>query len=150
MWQRFNNWVDSAKVYRDLCPDFTVRHQVNRWLRSRRRALRFEDWCQVFIPDILPERPRSRQLLAFIYNSFEHYSGLEFSRVRPEDRFIADLQFPLVCWFDWPLTFCDDFAETFGHDLSSLFDEAEFKTLQELVTFLSRQLNLGDTVAPTT
>lgn len=148
MWQRLNNWVNSAKVYRDLCPDSKVRHQVNHWLRSRRQALRFEDWCQIFIPSIIPERPRSRQLLAFIYSTFQHYSGLEFSRVRPQDRFIADLQLPLVCWFDWPLAFCEDFTEAFGIDLSSLFDEAEFKTLQDLVAFLAQQLKLNDAVLP--
>jgi hypothetical protein len=79
-------------------------------------------------------------LLAFIYTYFQQSSGIDFSRVRPQDRLIEDLQFPLVCWFDWPLAFCDDFSQHFGVDISEGFDEACFITLADLIIFLDRQM----------
>lgn len=135
MWDQFNNYVSSVQTYSDLSPDLDVRQQVNRHLR-RRRALKIEAWCSAF-HQATAAQP---SLLQFIYVVFQQYSGLDFSRVRPQDRLIEDLRFPLVCWFDWTTHFCDDFIAQFGVDLSDSFDEAEFSTLAEVIIFLQAQV----------
>ena len=68
----------------------------------------------------------AKSVLSFVYEYFADYSGLAFSQVRPNDSLNRDLNFPLVCWFDWTLNFCDDFLTHFDLDLSDCFDEAEF------------------------
>ena len=135
MWDQLNNYVSSVQTYRDLSPDLGMRQQVNRRLH-RRRALKPEAWCNAF------QRETAAQpvLLQFIYVAFQQYSGLDFSRVRPQDRLIEDLQFPLVCWFDWTTNFCDDFVAQFGIDLRNSYDEAEFATLAEVIVFLRTQM----------
>ncbi len=135
MWHSLNNYVSSVQTYGDLSPDLSVRQQVNQRL-SRRRALKIDVWCSTFQRATVAQ-PR---LLRFIYVAFQQYSGLNFSRVRPQDRLIEDLQFPLVCWFDWTTNFCDDFMAQFGIDLSTRFDEADFSTVADLLVFLQAQL----------
>ena len=130
-----NNWFSSVSAYADMSPDLTIRKQVNQWMRRRtRQCLSLSDWCQLFC-----RQERARPVLAFVYQSFSQYSGIEFGRVRPGDRLNRDLHFPLVCWFDWSLTFCEDFFQRFGLDLSDRFDEAAFETIDELVNFLVEQ-----------
>lgn len=136
MWRQLNNYVSSVQTYNDLSPDVQIREVVNQRLRSKRSALNLGAWCQEFSRTTRCDR----QLLAFIYQSFQAYSGIEFSFVRPSDRLIEDLQLPLVCWFDWVHTFCDDFIQQFGIDLSGSFDEANFTTLADLAIFLDEQV----------
>ncbi|MEL6229604.1 MAG: hypothetical protein AAFR24_06810 [Cyanobacteria bacterium J06627_3] len=115
-----------------MSPDLSVRHQVNQLLCQHRRPLSSEAWCAEFQREI----PSQRNTLLFIYRCLETYSGIEFNRVRPHDRLVDDLQFPLVCWFDWSTRFCDDVVAHFGIDIGSCFDETRIHTLIDLVAFL--------------
>lgn len=138
MWQAFTNIFQSLQTYADLSPDATLRRQVNGHLKQTRPALTVEAWIATFElalgMTVLPA------LGNFLFKEFGTYSGLDVSRLRPSDRLIEDLHLPLVCWFDWPNQFCDDFLEAFQIDLSEEFDEAAFDTLQDLVAFLQEQL----------
>ena len=131
-WQKANNYIRSIRTYQDMSPDMSVRHQVNQLLCQHRRPLSSEAWCEEFQREI----PSQRNTLLFIYRSLEKYSGIKFNRVRPHDRLVDDLQFPLVCWFDWSTRFCDDVFAQFGIDIGDCFDETRIHTLIDLVTFL--------------
>lgn len=135
MWRQVNNYIHSVQTYQDMSPDLSMRQQVNRSLRHR-RPLSIEAWCQKFYQ----ETQSQRSTLLFIYQTLEPYSGLEFNRVRPYDHLVNDLQFPLVCWFDWATSFCDDVTAHFDIDISDCFDETDFDTLAELIQFLENQL----------
>ncbi|NEQ53853.1 MAG: hypothetical protein F6K11_27605 [Leptolyngbya sp. SIO3F4] len=115
-----------------MSPDLSMRQQVNQSLRQHRQPLSPEAWCQEFQQDASYQN----HVLLFIYQSLETYSGIEFNRVRPTDRLVEDLQFPLVCWFDWSASFCDDVLEHLGIDISDCFDETLINTLTDLATFL--------------
>lgn len=131
-----NNWFSSVSAYSDMSPDLTIRRQVNERMKARtRRALSPTEWGQLFSPPA-----GTRPVLSFVYQYFGQYSGIEFGRVRPGDHLNCDLHFPLVCWFDWSLTFCEDFFQQFHLDLSDRFDEASFETIGELVSFLIEQI----------
>lgn len=136
MWRQWqekaNNHLHSIQTYQDMSPDLTIRHQVNQFLRQHRRALSTEAWCD----ECQRATQSQRQTLLFIYRSLEAYSGIEFNRVRHHDHLVDDLQFPMVCWFDWSMTFCDDVVAHFGVDISDCFDETRFATLADLITFL--------------
>jgi hypothetical protein len=138
MWQAFTNFVQSLQTYADLSPDATIRRQVNGRLKQTRSALTLEAWMATFQKVL--GRPMLPALGQFLFEELGHYSGLEVGCLRPSDRLIEDLHLPLVCWFDWPHQFCEDFLDAFQIDLSEEFDEAEFETLQELVAFLQKQL----------
>ncbi|NJM99232.1 MAG: hypothetical protein HC800_20700 [Phormidesmis sp. RL_2_1] len=130
-----NNWFSSVNAYSDMSPDLTIRQQVNQWMKGRSRELLSEQaWCRLFC-----RYQRMYPVLMFIYQRFSEYSGLEFGRVRPGDRLHSDLHFPLICWFDWSTTFCEDFFQRFGVDLSDRFDEDGFETIDQLVNFLIEQ-----------
>jgi hypothetical protein len=90
--------------------------------------------------------PAIESVLAFVYTKLPDYSGLQVGRLRPHDRLIADLQLPLVCWFDWPHQLCDDFYESFQVDLSEEFDESILETVEDLVIFLHRKLESHDSL----
>ncbi len=129
------NWFSSVSTYAEMSPDLTIRKQVNQQMQGRtRRVLRAMEWGQLFC-----RTERAYPLLSFVYQRFGLYSGLEFGRVRPGDRLNDDLHFPLVCWFDWATTFCEDFFQRFGVDLSDRFDETAFETIDELIEFLIEQ-----------
>lgn len=131
---RLNNFISSVNAYADMSPDQSVRKDVNTWmLRRDRQPLDINDWCALF-------GDTDSAVLAFIYSSFSEYSGLNFSRVRPNDSLNSHLKFPLVCWFDWTITFCEEFFQAFGVDLSDRFDEADFLTIGELADFLVEQV----------
>lgn len=139
MWQPLKNFVNSLQTYDVLSPDLQVRKQVNRWLKGR-ICLNPDDW---FISHWAPPaRPQaySKPLIQFTYHHLEQYSGLAIGCTEPQDRLLEDLQFPMVCWFDWGITLCEDFQASFGIDISDRFDETQFDTLADLVDFLSRQL----------
>lgn len=113
-----------------------MRQQVNRFLSQHRRPLSQTAWCDEFY-----QATRSQNdILLFVYRSLETYSGIEFNRVRPHDRLVDDLQFPMVCWFDWSITFCDDVVAQFGIDISDCFDETCIETLADLILFLETRL----------
>lgn len=145
---QLNNLISSINAYSDMSPDLSVRRQVNETLQKRAcQPLSISTWCLTFCRrDRYTDRVQS--MLSFIYECFSEYSGLEFSRVRPSDRLNDDLCFPLVCWFDWSITFCEDFYQRFGLDLSDRFDEADFETIGELVEFLIEQMSLTEPVSP--
>lgn len=133
-----DNFISSVQAYADMSPDLTVRREVNNWMIRRDRAsLDLVEWSDLFGSANAP-------VLAFIYESFSEYSGLDFSRVRPNDSLNNHLHFPLVCWFDWSITFCEDFFQAFEIDLSDRFDEANFDTIGELVSFLAQQVPVAE------
>lgn len=141
-FSKFNNLISSINAYADMSPDLSIRRQVNETMQQRaRQPLSISTWCQTF-GDRNHNTDSVQSMLAFIYESFSEYSGLEFSRVRPSDRLNDDLYFPLVCWFDWSITFCEDLYQRFDLDLSDRFDEANFETIGELVNFLIEQISL--------
>ncbi|MEM9947407.1 MAG: hypothetical protein AAF810_15240 [Cyanobacteria bacterium P01_D01_bin.36] len=136
MMNPLSNLINSVSVYAEMSPDLTIRCQVNQWLQTRtRRALSLTAWCRLF-----SDESNDRELLAFVYQRFSEYSGLEFGRVRPGDRLNADLHLALVSWYDWVITFVEDFCVHFHIDLSDRFDEDNFETIGELVTFLHEQV----------
>ena len=139
MMNQLSNWINSVSVYADMSPDLGIRYQVNQWLQTRtHRALSLTAWCRLF-----SDQSTDREVLAFVYQRFSEYSGLEFGRVRPGDLLHGDLHLALVCWHDWVITFCEDFCEQFYLDLSDCFDEDDFETIGELVTFLHSQVELS-------
>lgn len=129
-WQRVNNYLHSLQAYQDMSPDLSVRRQVNQALRRHRRPLSAQAWCA----ECHRATRAQSKTLAFIYRSLKDYSGLEFSLVRPQDRLVDDLQFPLVCWFDWSMRLCDDVVNQFGVDISDHFDETQLDTLADLIS----------------
>lgn len=126
----------SLRSYVDMKPDFQLRSKINRTLDSQRASLTGEEWFERFW------RPRgiSRQIVEFVYERLGQYSGLHLGRTVPSDRLLEDLQLPLVCWFDWELSFCDDLAQQFNIQLDnpSLLDEVE--TVEDFLTLLHRQI----------
>ncbi|PZV19852.1 MAG: hypothetical protein DCF21_06450, partial [Leptolyngbya sp.] len=93
-------------------------------------------WTPPALPRALP-----KPLIDFAYQQLHAYSGLEIGRVQPADHLVDDLAFPAVCWFDWSITLCEDFYETFGLDISETFDETQLFTFADLIGFLAQQLN---------
>ena len=136
MWQRLTNSIQSLKTYEDLSPDLRLRCRINRALRDRPRY-RLDRWYQTFWQPL----EVSSEVAEFVYQQMEAYSGLTFGYVLPSDRLTEDLNLPLVCWFDWESTLCDDFYDRFGVDISS-FDVGSLATIQELVVFLNQQSRL--------
>lgn len=139
MMNQLSNLINSVSVYADMSPDLSIRSQVNQWLKSRtNRTLSLTTWCRLF-----SDQSTDREVLAFVYQRFSEYSGLDFGRVRPDDRLHGDLHLALVCWHDWVITFCEDFCEQFHLDLSDRFDEDDFDTIGELVAHLHHQVALS-------
>ncbi len=135
MWRRLKNIFYSFETYADLTPDLRMRQRVNRSLRDR-AALSADAWFE----QLWQPRTISKQVANFVYLQMPLYSGLDFARVRPTDRLNDDLQLPLVCWFDWQVSFCDDFLIHFGIDLSDYFDPQDYSTVEALIIFLNHQL----------
>ncbi|UBF27380.1 hypothetical protein K9N68_05345 [Kovacikia minuta CCNUW1] len=135
MWRRLRNIFDSFRTYADLSPDIRTRRRVNQFLRSR-PALSAKEWFEQF----WESKAISKQLAEFVYVYFQKYTGLELARIRPTDRLSEDLHIPAVCWFDWQLSFCNDFEQLFGVDLSNRFDPQTLSTIEDLVMFLNHQL----------
>lgn len=156
MIEQLDNWLSSVSTYADMSPDLAIRTQVNLRMKAHARpALGVSDWCQLFLDYLSSSHGAAsnaafshvasgpsdtRRVLCFVYQRFGQYSGIDFSRVRPEDRLNGDLHFSLVCWFDWTINFCEDFCEQFDLDLSDRFDEDDFATIGELAAFLIEQV----------
>jgi hypothetical protein len=122
-----------------LSPDMVARGQVNQRLRSR-PCLTCDEWFRRHWTPPAQPQALPRPLIDFVYEQLQAYSGLEIGRVQPTDHLVNDLAFPAVCWFDWGLTLCEDFYEAFGLDISEHFDETQFFTFADLISFLSQQL----------
>ncbi|MGB5975615.1 MAG: hypothetical protein WBG38_19975 [Nodosilinea sp.] len=133
------NFVNSLTTYMALSPDMVARQRVNQWLRSR-PCLTCDEWFRYYWTPPAVARPLPKALSDFAFNQLAAYSGLEIGRVRPADRLVEDLAFPAVCWFDWSITLCEGVHATFGLDISECFDETQFLTVADLVTFLAQQL----------
>ena len=139
MWQPLKNFVNSLTTYMALSPDMVTRHRVNQGLRSR-PCLSCDDWYRRYWTPPAVSKTLPKPLIDFAYQQLHTYSGLEIGRVQPGDHLIDDLAFPAVCWFDWGLTLCEDFHQTFGLDISEFFDETQFFTFADLIHFLEQQL----------
>ena len=139
IWRPLNNLVNSLKTYHLLSPDSKARREVNQWLAPRPR-LSCHEWFLTYwaTPKGGPSLPQP--LVEFIYSRLENYSGLRVGRIRPEDRLVADLRFPAVCWFDWGLSLCEDFQKVFGVDIADTFDETQLETCADLIYFLNHKL----------
>lgn len=135
MWRELTNVVLTVRTYADLSPDLGVRRQIQQAWRSR-PALSLEDWHQTFWQPLAI----SQEISAFVYEQMESYSGLPFAKVLPDDRLTEDLQFPLVCWFDWECALCDDFCDRFEIEISDLWDIGMLYTVRDFMIFLDRQL----------
>ena len=145
MMEPINNLFASISAYADMSPDLSIRREVNQRLKiSSRDELELSSWCRLY-----SDRAGDRPVLAFIYQQVAEYSGLSFGRVRPSDRLVKDLHLPLVCWFDWVLTFCEDFFQQFDVDLSDCFDEDNFETVDDMIAFLLKQVKSSSTVVTT-
>lgn len=130
MWRRFKNIAVSLNSYSALSPDLRLRRLVNQQLLDR-PSLDVDTWCQAFPPS----SEMTHAVAAFVYETLADYSGLDFSRVRPDDRLEADLMWSQVCWFDWDLQLCDDFCERFHLDVSDRFYEFDPVTVADLIRF---------------
>ncbi len=135
MWQKLNNLFASLGTYADLSPDLSQRQQVNQALRDR-PALSPEVWFEQFWQPL----KISPQVANFVYTHLQIYSGLELARVQPSDHLNEDLHLYLVCWFDWEVALCEEFAHCFGVDLFDRFDAQDFETVEDLVIFLDHQV----------
>lgn len=94
------------------------------------------DWFHTYWQPLAVARPISD----FVYTQLQTVSGLDLGRVQPGDRLQIDLQFTLICWFDWEVTLSEAFAESFGVMLEPDFNPDEFETVADLVLFLNRQI----------
>ncbi|WAL60919.1 hypothetical protein [Thermocoleostomius sinensis] len=135
MWHRVKNLFISLNSYAVLSPDLKVRQQVNKALRDR-PELSAEDWFHRFYQAYGVAHP----VVIFAYSQLQHYSGLQFGRVLPTDRFHEDLRWSDVCWFDWNLQLYDDCWQEFGVDLRGCFDELQWITVQDFVVGLNQAI----------
>lgn len=135
MWRRLQNILYSLRSYADLSPDLRMRRRVNQSLRDR-PSLSCDEWFERY----WQKRNVIKPVADFVYTRMPEYTKLDFTRVRPLDRLDADLHLPLVCWFDWHFSLCDDFWQTFGVDLGDRFDPDILSTVEDLVIFLNDQL----------
>jgi hypothetical protein len=137
MWRKLKNIFLSFKSYHLLSPDLRMRRRVNRALRDR-PTLTVDEWFESF----WQPQGISKDVACFVYIQLEKYSGLKFGRVLPSDRLHEDLQWTSVCWFDWDLMLYKDFWHRFGIDISDDYEFDTLCTVEELMTFLNRQLLL--------
>jgi hypothetical protein len=135
MWQKFKNLMLGLSTYADMSPDLGLRRQITQTWQAR-PVLIVDQWYSLF------GRPLeiSQEVTAFVYRYMTEYSGLPFAKVVPTDRLEADLHLSLVCWFDWEVKFCQDFADCFGVDISLCFDLDALETVADLLIFLDRQI----------
>lgn len=136
MWKALKNLFQTVSTYRALSPDVKIRRKVNRGLRDR-TPMTLEHWA-IGLRDTWGV---SKAVAAFAYTHLEKYSGLPVSRIRPSDRLDDDLQWTLVCWFDWELCLCEDFCHRFGIDFSEQLDQFAPHTIADLLVFLDAQLD---------
>lgn len=146
-----NRW-QALRAYSDMSPDLKLRRRVNRSL-SDRPEYAVNDWHQRFWR---PLGIRS-EVVEFVYRSLAESSGLVVGSLVPSDRMVADLQLPLICWFDWEMTCMEAFWQEFDptgsivgsmetHDrdiydremYDGSCDPTTFETLNDWVIFLNQ------------
>lgn len=135
MWRRLKNSILGLRTYPDLSPDLGLRQRVNQTLRSRPSRSIEESYNAFWKPLSI-----SKEVVAFVYEHLETYSGLSFQNVVPRDRLTEDLKLALVCWADWEFDLCDDFYCRFGVDICDRLDLPALCTVEDLVIFLNQQL----------
>jgi hypothetical protein len=145
MWKAFKHLFQTAATYRALSPDVKIRRKVNRWLCDR-TPMTLDRWAS----GLRETWGISMAVATFAYTHLEKYSGLPVSRLRPGDRLDDDLQWTLVCWFDWELCLCEDFCHRFGIDFSEQLDQFTPQTIADVLVFLETQVNcqLGQRRSP--
>ena len=102
-----NRW-QALRSYSDMSPDLKLRRRVNRSLLDRPEYA-VNEWHQRFW------RPLGIrfEVVEFVYQALAEYSGLVVGRLVPSDRMVADLQLPLICWFDWEVNCMNAFWQQF-------------------------------------
>jgi hypothetical protein len=135
MWRKLDNIVLNIRTYADLSPDISIRRRINQALRSRPTRTSDDWYCSFWQPMSI-----SKDLVIFVYQQMESYSGLQFAKVTPNDRLTEDLQLSLVCWFDWECNLCEDFHDRFGIEINDRLDISMLHTVRDLVIFLNQQL----------
>ncbi len=139
MWRRLKNLLISVSTYADLSPDLRIRQRVRRLLRGRAHLAPQEWYATHWQPlKICPA------LSDFLFSQLVQQTKLDIGRVLPGDRLVADLSLPLICWFDWEMTFAEAFYHQFGVDLGEGFSIAPFETVEEWMLFLHRQIPLAE------
>jgi hypothetical protein len=136
-----NGWM-ALKAYPDMSPNLNLRRKINRKLLDR-PAYSANEWHQRLW------RPLGvrADVVEFVYQALTECSGLVAGRLLPGDRMVADLQLPLICWFDWEMTCMELFWQRFDPsgsrveeldetDLDS--DPTTFETLEDWILFLNQ------------
>jgi hypothetical protein len=137
MWRRLKNLWLSLTTYADLSPDLALRRQVNLALQHR-PAYSLDDWYERF----WQPQHISRPVVEFVYRQLPQYSGLQMEKVVPGDRLCDDLHLPLICWLDWELCLCDDFAQQLGIEVNDYLDSEQLVTVADLMGWLNQKLSL--------
>ncbi|MEO0825591.1 MAG: hypothetical protein AAFW84_11940 [Cyanobacteria bacterium J06635_15] len=145
MWQSLQNLLKNIRAYPELSPDMGLRYRVKRWLRSR-PDLTVEQWYLQCWQSPQGGFSVSKRLIQFLHTHLEKHTGLDAGRIRPSDRLIEDLKFPLICWFDWPIALCDDVYTEFNVDIVDRFDESQLSTVEELARFLDAEIAAADSI----
>lgn len=133
-FSRFHNWFLALRSYSDLRPDLAMRRRINRQILADRPAHTGSEWYRKF----WAPRGVSREVATFIYRSLAQYSGLQWAKVLPTDRLCEDLKLPLICWFDWELSLCEDFYQEFGLELDDYLDVTQLNTVADLMGFFNQ------------
>jgi hypothetical protein len=111
------------------------RHAVRAFLANR-EALPFADWHR----QLWHQRNISEAASAFVYEHFGKYSGLDFARVRPEDRLAEELRFSTTTYGDWDLDLYEEFQQVFGIDLRRTPAPKDLSTVEDWLRYLDRCL----------
>jgi hypothetical protein len=139
MWRRLNNFWTSVWTYFELRPDLGLRRRINLAMQNRPSHL-WPEWYRRFWE---PEGV-AREVAEFVYRKVAYYSGLKVEKVLPSDRLNEDLKLSLICWFDWEISFYEDFSRQLGVALDG--DDwltMEFNTVADLVRFLNHKFVTG-------
>jgi hypothetical protein len=138
MWQRlinkFKNWWMTIAAYGDLSPDRGIRRTINQTI-DERPSRSIGEWYRQFCEP----HGIAREVAEFIYDRVGRYSGLKFEKIVPSDRLAEDLKLPMVCWFDWELSLCDEFSQELGVEMADCFDMDELATIGDLMRFFNQR-----------
>jgi hypothetical protein len=79
----------------------------------------------------------SKHVLDFAYAFFGTVLKLDFGRIRPEDHFVRDLNFPSAVWNDWDLELAESFERRFLVDVLKNSSISRASTVLELLRELT-------------
>ncbi|MEB3294358.1 MAG: hypothetical protein VKJ24_14460 [Synechococcales bacterium] len=137
-WQRLKNWWQDLHAYQDMSPDLKTRRQIQLMLQGR-DAYGLQDWYHKFWEPLEVDLA----VVTFVYQQLAQLSGLDMSRSLPDDRLIEDLQFPLICWFDWESQLSDAWNHQFPQNAKDPYlcylDSGEWFTLKDLMLTLQQE-----------